>query len=441
MIAGGSTATAQQSALHTLLSPDMQSYGRFGTSIAPAGDANRDGIPDIVIGAPSEGDERPGQAYVFSGADGTVLHRLTSDEPQKRGDFGFAVAGVQGEETAHVVVAAPRESAGRDAPRGGNAYLFEGDTGALRDAVDSPNEGPNGRMGFTVQAMPDFDGDGIRDLAVGAPSEGISNDPPTTGRAYILSGDDGDDLFEVEPPQPGTRLFGYAVAGAPDVNGGGAPDLIVGSVGGASQERYAGAVYVYTGENERLLMRLSSPNEAADGRFGSAVAAVSDVNGDGTADIVVGAPGESTTDGPEAGRAYILSGANGELLHTLVSPTAQSNGRFGESVAAGVDIDGDGVHDVLVGAPSEASSAGRVHIFSGADGSLIHTLQSPRNAINGGFGSAIAVIDDLDGDMAPDLLVGATGESHPNGTERTGAAYVFSSTPLVTGAARASNDQ
>lgn len=422
-----------QVTLHALVSPDAQSYGRFGASVGHAGDVDGDGVPDLVVGAPSEGgDTLPGRAHVFSGATGAPLLTIASDEEQRRGDFGFAVAGVQGEATAHVAVSAPRESAGRRAPRGGNLYLFEGPSGDLREDTDSPNEGPNGRFGFRLRTMPDLDGDGIQDVVVGAPSEGISKEPPTTGRAYVLSGDDGDDLLELEPPADGIRLFAYAVAGGGDVNQDGAPDLIVGAIGGSpdSGRRYAGAAYVYDGDNGDLLYRLTSPNAAVEGRFGSSVASVQDANGDDVSDWIVGAPGEKTNAGDEAGRAYLFSGADGRRLHTLVSPTGQSSGRFGEVVEGGVDFNGDGAGDLLIAAPSEASSAGRVHLFSGADGALLRTLQSPRDAINGGFGAALARVGDMDGDGIDEVVVGATGESAPDGTERAGAAYVFSGASL-----------
>jgi hypothetical protein len=432
-LAGGFPSAHAQPALYTLASPEAQSYGRFGESIGAARDVNSDDVPDVIVGAPSEGGESlPGRAYVFSGASGDPLRLLSSDEPQKRGDFGFGVAGVAGEGTAHIAVSAPRESAGRQAPRGGNLYIFEAASGDLRDDVDSPNEGPNGRLGFSLRSMPDFDGDGIRDFALGAPSEGITEEPPTTGRAYVLSGDDGDDLLELTPPREGIRLFGYAVAGMPDVNGGGTADVAVGAVGvtPTPDRRYAGATYVYSGEDGRLLLSLTSPNEVADGRFGSAIASIGDTNGDGIGEVVVGAPGERADAGSEVGRAYVFSGANGELLHTLVSPNAQSNGRFGEAVSGGLDVNRDGAGDLLVGAPSEASSAGRVYVFSGADGSLLRTMVSPNEAINGGFGSSVAVIGDVDEDGIGDVAVGATGESAPDGTERSGTAYVFSGAAL-----------
>ena len=437
VLAGWVPRAQAQTALHTLISPDVQPYGRFGESIAPAGDVDGDGVPDIVVGAPSEGDDRPGQAHVFSGASGSALVSLASDNPQKRGNFGIGVAGSSnGSQGVRVIVTAPRESAGRSAPRGGNLYLYKGTSSDVEDDTDSPNESPNGRFGFSIASAPDVDGDGISDVVVGAPSEVISKEPATTGRVYVLSGEDGDDVVELESQQEGVRLFGFSVDGMPDLNGDGTPDIVVGAVGtsASSQPRYAGAVYVYSGEDERFLLSMSSPNGVADGRFGSAVAHVGDINGDDIPDVVVGAPGERTDVGNEVGRAYVFSGANGSLLHTLTSPSPQSSGRFGESVAGEIDINGDGMPDVLVGAPSEASSAGRVHAFNGADGSLLATLQSPRDATNGGFGTSLSTIGDLDGDGSRDVLVGATGESAPDGTERSGAAYVFSGAPLVTGA-------
>lgn len=421
--------------MHQMASPEAQSFGRFGESVALTGDVDNDGLPDLVVGAPSEGsDALPGRAHLFRGADGTNLQTFASPDPEKRSDFGLAVAGlgdVDEDGSADAAVGAPRESTGRRTPQAGRVYYFSGRTGEELETIESPNESPNGRFGFSLDQIGDVDGDGWNDLIVGAPSEVVSEEPATQGRVYLLSGVDGDDMVEIEPPSEGTRLFGYAVSGIGDVNDNGSRELLVGAIGASPQgTHWAGGVRIFDGDTRNLLISIDSPNPVADGHFGASVAVVGDTNGDGVDDFMVGAPGESTSAGSKSGRAYLFSGSNGQLLHSFTSPSPQSSGRFGTSVSGGADVNGDGAADVFVGAPGEASSAGRLHVFSGADGSSLFTLRSPQDVLNGSFGSAISPAGDLNGDGVVDVLVGATGENDPSGTEQTGRAYVFSGNDL-----------
>jgi hypothetical protein len=123
---------------------------------------------------------------------------------------------------------------------------------------------------------------------------------------------------------------------------------------------------------QALLHEPISPNEEFQGYFGQSVAGVPDVDGDGIADLLVGAVYEDPGTSPEdAGRAHVFNGASGALLYTLASPNEQSIGYFGMSVSGVEDVDGDGRGDLLVGAPSEdpgtsPAAAGRAYLFSGS---------------------------------------------------------------------------
>ena len=176
---------------------------------------------------------------------------------------------------------------------------------------------------------------------------------------------------------------------------------------------------------------LASPNAEPRGAFGHAGARIGDVNGDGSADFVVGAPGETVQDSSSAGRVYLFSGASGDLLRRLESPTPREDAEFGEAVAGIGDVNGDGVPDVLVGVSNARVDgtplAGRVHLISGADGRRLRTLTSPNMEENGAFGDAVAGIADLNGDGGPEVVVGAPVES-VNGLHQAGRVYIISGT-------------
>ena len=148
------------------------------------------------------------------------------------------------------------------------------------------------------------------------------------------------------------------------------------------------------------------PEIAVDGdveaaRLGEGMSAGPDVDGDGYPDVVAGAPYDDIDE--QVGTARLLSGATGETLHTWQSDLAGD--LFGFSVALGGDVDGDGRGDVLIGAPHREDRRGRVTLFSGATGEEIRSWEGP--AAFSDFGYSVSFGADVDGDTAPDVLVGA----------------------------------
>lgn len=166
--------------------------------------------------------------------------------------------------------------------------------------------------------------------------------------------------------------------------------------------------------------------------FGYAVSGVPDVDGDGRGDIIVGAyEARSGTSPDKAGRAYIFSCVSGVLLHTLISPNEELEGRFGIKVSGVPDVDGDGRGDVIVAASledpgSSPEDAGRAYIFSGSTGALLHTLISPNESYLGEFGFGVSGLGDVDNDGRGDVIVGAYKEDLNSDRLDAGRAYVFS---------------
>ncbi|HIG11883.1 MAG: hypothetical protein ABGY71_15775 [bacterium] len=162
-------------------------------------------------------------------------------------------------------------------------------------------------------------------------------------------------------------------------------------------------------------LRGSSPG----GRYGSAIAGLGDLDGDGRGDLIVGAP-RALVGGERRGRATVHSGADGKVLFTYSGSGA--HGIFGFSVAGGGDVDRDGTPDFIVGAPRDGSPAGTVTVFSGATGQRLYSLRGA--AAGDEYGTSVAIIGDVNGDNHADLLIGAP--NHDSGGSNAGRVYLIS---------------
>ncbi len=414
--------------VYTLVSPNPESDGRFAWSAGFAGDVNNDGDPDIVVGAYIEdgGASNSGRAYVFDAQTGTLLWTLVSPNPEDTGRFGDSVAGagdIDDDGFDDVIIGANSEDGGTF--EAGRAYVFGGQTGSLIHTLVSPNPSINGLFGVAVSGVGDVDNDGYDDVIVGtqeAPGGLLG-----AGRAYVFSGQTGSLLHTLVSPNPVEwGFFGSGVIGTGDMNSDGRPDMVISAStedGGATD---AGRVYVFSGIDGSLLRTFVSPNPEVDGTFGASIASVPDVNSDGCPDLMVGASYEDGGDS-DTGRAYLLSGSDGALLSTFVSPNPESGGDFGTSVSSIGDLNGDGFADALVGARLEdggAANAGRAYVFSGADGALIHPIGSPTPEANGFFGHAAFSVGDATADGLDDFVIGTYYEDG-GGVLDAGRVYFF----------------
>ncbi len=396
---------ADGSVIFTLDTPNPQTGAGFGYSLA-MGDVNGDGKADIAVGTAKEnvnGNDGQGRVYVFSGADGSVIFTLDTPNPQTAW-FGYSLAtgDVNGDGRADIAVGAPYEEVGTSLVQG-RAYVFSGADGSLLFALDTPRPQWPSAFGFSI-SMGDVNGDGRADIAVGAPAEGLGR-----GGAYVFSGADGAVLFTLDTPNPQTAWFGYSLATG-DVNGDGRADIAVGApFENVSSNLQQGRAYVFSNVDGSLLFAVDTPNPQPEAWLGFSVG-IGDVNGDGRADIAVGQPG-LFFGGSERykGSAHVFSGAGGSLLLTLDSPNAQLDAVFGLSVAVD-DVNGDRKADIIVGAPFEGIGTnlkqGRAYVFSGADGSLPLMLNTPLPQAGAGFGYSLAM-GDVNGDGKADIAVGA----------------------------------
>ncbi len=185
---------------------------------------------------------------------------------------------------------------------------------------------------------------------------------------------------------------GQAVLGIGDANGDGRGDYVVGAPG----HNGAGSVWCYSGIDHQLIW---SRTGAAGDDYGHSLAALGDTTGDGKSEVIVGSPGWSSN----RGRAFVLDGATGATLLTL-SGTITGE-QYGWSVASSGDVNADGNHDVLIGAPYNAG--GRVQVRSGTSGSIVYTIAEAQAGATMGYSVGGGL--DVSGDGIPDFVVGVPG--------------------------------
>lgn len=203
--------------------------------------------------------------------------------------------------------------------------------------------------------------------------------------------------------------FGHAVANAGDINQDGVADFLV----GAPYAEETGLVYLYSGATGALMVKYSG--EHAGDLFGWSVAAAGDVDHDTYPDFIIGAPDYDNS----RGRAYVYSGQKGDLLFMLTGHAEGDN--FGYSVANAGKINSDENDDLIVGAIHAdlvADNRGVAYIYSGADTSVIYTLSSESDTE---FGFSVAGVEDVDKDGVDDFAVG-----QPSYAGGYGKLFIFS---------------
>ncbi len=338
-----------------------QSGAQYGLCVATAGDVNGDGYDDVLVGAPFYdgvgADE--GRAFLYfgtaSGVSASAAWSMGAGEAGARFGRSVATAGdVNGDGYADVIIGAERcDGVATDS---GAAWIFTGSPAGLTPIWAVSGEQAGDHLGWCVATAGDVDGDGYADVVIGAPEADSPGGLADQGRAYVFRGAAGGPsytpLFAVGGGQAGAH-YGYSVAPAGDTNGDGRADLIVGAWGYDGGQTDEGRAFVYEGPLWGVFADpvWTGEIDQADARYGSSVATAGDVNGDGISDVVVGTWGYDTP-AANAGGAWVYAGQAEGLSESTGWGRAgdQSFEQLGSDVTTVGDVNGDGYSDVAVSA-------------------------------------------------------------------------------------------
>ena len=387
---------------------DGETGSWFGRSVSTAGDMNGDGYDDVIVGA-YQYSSATGRAYVYYG--GTEMNsvsdfKITGEAVNDYfGNSVVSAGDVNGDGYPDVIIGAYGNNSST-----GKAYLYMyGMSGTLHYDLTLTGETGGNSFGHSVASAGDVNGDGYSDLIAGAP--GYSTN---TGRAYIFFGgasmnNTADVTFTGEAT---SNYFGFSVSSAGDVNGDGYGDVIVGAYGYSSGR---GKVYIYFGgASMNNVVDVSMIGETSANWFGLSVSSAGDFNSDGYSDVIAGAPYINSN----TGKAYLYYGGasmNNAADLTFAGETTSNN--FGWAVATAGDANGDGINDIIIGAPSYNSATGRVYLYYGSTSPEINADVIMTGESTGFyFGYSVSTAGDFNGDGYSDLLVGSY---------EMGRAYIF----------------
>ncbi len=411
-----------------------QASANFGSSVATAGDVNGDGYSDVIVGANlyDNGHTDEGRAYVYLGsAAGLSLSPVwMAESDQANANFGNSVAtagDVNNDGYSDVIVGAFNFQNGQAGE--GRAYLYLGSASGLATtaAWTAESNQIGAQFGWSVATAGDVNGDGYSDVIVGANL--YDSDVSDEGQAYLYLGSGSASGLATTPAWIASDSqsfagFGTSVATAGDVNGDGYADVIVGAPGHSLNFQDWGAAFLYLGSASGLDTSPFWTGNAlpSGGAFGSSVATAGDVNGDGYADLLIGDHLYSNgAVSRGAVRLYLGSASDPPLPWWGAQGNVGDN--FGISISTAGDVNGDGYADILIGQDDPATALReQVRIYLGSAAGPATTADW-NVAGSGGFGNSVAAAGDVNGDGYSDVIVGAN--LYDNGQSDEGRALLY----------------
>jgi len=374
-------------ALSPALAPAQSPIYRLGGAVVPevfapaihaTGDLTKDGLADFTV----TGINHFGiNMTLVSGGTGTAAQQIAAVRER-----ALLLVDLDGDGILEYVSTTSFYTAGTVHVR------VKGPSGITRYSITPPTGSRS--FGSNATVIGDLDRDGTLDLAISAVSDSVVLNNRLIvgiGKVYCYSGDNGKLLGTCEPEELVLK-FGSAVTGTSDVNGDGVADLAIGARGEA---------FLFSGANMTLIRQLGTTNVAS--QFGMALANVGDLDGDRVSDIAVSA---SAGDYPILkGWVAVYSGKSGKELMRL---EGDKGDYFGASVSGGADLNGDGTPDIVIGAPqrpgywrSSFEGRGYLRAYSGKYGREIFTVTGSRPGE--GFGAVVEVVGDVNGDGTADI--------------------------------------
>jgi hypothetical protein len=358
------------------IEPDWVARGglkgsNFGNALSTAGDVNGDGYDDVIVGAYMYNDGQPaeGAAFLFSGSEaGLVITPTWSYQSnQQDAQLGYAATSagdVNGDGYADVIIGAKLFT--NEYATEGAAFVFYGSQDSLNTEPDWSTYGGQkaATYGYAVGGAGDVNGDGYDDVVVGAPYYNVLEG--NEGAVYLYlgssSGLQDEPAWVVLGDQLGENL-GTSVAIVPDMNQDGLDEIAAGAPGynGSEDLIHEGVVYLFLGRRDSVpLMTASWRGRGGQpySGYGISISGIGDVNADGYGDLLVGADLYSflytplKQDDPDEGAAFLyFGGPQGVHSYPVWHANGKADSKFGYSVSAAGDVNGDGCHDFLIGAP------------------------------------------------------------------------------------------
>ncbi|MBL8840011.1 MAG: FG-GAP repeat protein [Planctomycetes bacterium] len=383
---------------------DAPSQQEFATALAGGVDVDGDGRSELLIGSlPASFDYQPqGSLQCRSLIDLSLRFQFGGVEHDSYWRSGIAFVDDQDGDGLPEVVTTESGSEFANLPADRTLVLLSGADGRRLRELPVANQ-----LAGRYVALPDVNGDGVSDFAVGGVATWAQYWPPPYYGSYpfdeVVHVRSGADLSLLQAFQPAVQyeLFGAALAAG--VQASGAIHLAIGvpSRGGFTGD---GGLDLFDAATGALLFQVAGDAASTVEEYGSSIAFLGDIDGDGVGDWAVGAPGH---DAPlaDCGRVSLVSGVDGSSLQELTGTLAGQ--RMGRSVLAIGDQDGDGVSELAIASDlSNSTTAGKVVLRSSQGFSVYATIKGSRTGEY--YGRDLAALPDCNGDGLPDFVVGAT---------------------------------